>query len=53
MYKQGFCFISQDAIEYVTRFRIDSRTIKRGALIRQFGHLLQLGVGKLGTAFWA
>ena len=32
-------------------FRIDGRTIKRGALIEQFNHLVPLGVGKLAFAF--
>ena len=32
-YKYGFCFAGQDTIESVPRFRIDGRTIKRGALL--------------------
>ena len=32
-------------------FRIDGRTIKRGALIGQLDHLVPLGVGKLAYAF--
>jgi hypothetical protein len=31
-YKYGFCFVGQDVIECVIRFRIDDRTIKWGAL---------------------
>ena len=46
-YKQGFYFADQDAIECIIGFRIDGRTIKRRALIRQFGHLVPLGVGIL------
>ena len=42
-----FCFGDQDTIESVITFRIDDRTIKRGALIRQLDHLVPLGVGKL------
>ena len=30
MYQIGFCFGTQDTIEGVSVFRIDSRTIKRG-----------------------
>ena len=33
-----------DTIESVIIFRIDGRTIKRGALIRQLDHLVPLGV---------
>ena len=40
-----FCFDDQDTIESVITFRIDSRTIKRGALIGQLDHLVPLGVG--------
>ena len=46
-YKWGFCFAGQDAIECVIGFRIDGRTIKSGALIGQFGHLVPLDVGSL------
>jgi hypothetical protein len=45
---ESFCFGDQDTIESVITFRIDDRTIKRGALIGQFDHL---GVGKLAYAF--
>ena len=34
-------------------FRIDGRTIKRGALIGQLDHLVPLGVGLLAFAFKA
>jgi hypothetical protein len=50
-YKQGFCFTSQSAIECVIGFMIDGRTIKREALVGQFGHLVSLGVGKLCIAY--
>ena len=40
-----FCFGDQDTIESVIIFRIDGRTIKRGALIKQLDHLVPLGVG--------
>ena len=30
MYQIGFCFATQDTIEGLSVFRIDSRTIKRG-----------------------
>ena len=40
-----FCFGDQDTIESVITFRIDGRTIKRGALIGQLDHLVPLGVG--------
>jgi hypothetical protein len=46
-----FCFGDQDTIESVITFRIDCRTIKRGALIGQLDHLVPLGVGKLAYAF--
>ena len=46
-----FCFGDQDTIESVMIFRIDGRTIKRGALIEQHDHLVALGVGKLAFAF--
>ena len=46
-----FCFGDQDTIESMTIFRIDGRTIKRGALIGQLDHLVPLGVGKLAYAF--
>ena len=46
-----FCFGDQDTIESVITFMIDGRTIKRGALIEQLGHLVQLGVGKHAYAF--
>ena len=39
-----FCFGDQDTIESVITFRIDGRTIKRGALIGQLDHLVPLGV---------
>jgi hypothetical protein len=32
MYQIGFCFGTQDTIEGVSVFRIDSRTIKKGNL---------------------
>jgi hypothetical protein len=35
----------------VITFRIDGRTIKRGALIGQHDHQVSLGVGKLAYAF--
>ena len=35
----------------VITFRIDDRTIKRGALIGQLDHLVPLGVGKVAYAF--
>jgi hypothetical protein len=35
----------------VITFRIDGRTIKRGALIGQLDNLVALGVGKLLYAF--
>ena len=47
----SFCFGDQDNIESVITFRIDGRTIKMGALIRQLDHLVPLGVGKLAYAF--
>jgi hypothetical protein len=46
-----FYFGDQDTIESVITFRIDHRTIKRGALIRQLDHRVPLGVGKLAYAF--
>ena len=46
-----FSFGYQDNIESVITFRIDDRTIKRGALIRQHDHLVPLGVGKLALHF--
>jgi hypothetical protein len=46
-----FCFGDQDIIESVITFRIDGRTIKREALIRQLDHLVPLGVGKFAFAF--
>ena len=46
-----FCFGDQDTIESVITFRIDGRTIKRGALIGQLDHLVSLGVGKHAYAF--
>ena len=42
-----FYFGDQDTIESVITFRIDGRTIKRGALIGQLDHLVLLGVGIL------
>ena len=48
---ESFCFGNQDTIESVIIFRIDGRTIKRGALIRQLDHLVPLDVGKLAYAF--
>jgi hypothetical protein len=33
IYQIGFCFGDQDTIESVTRFRIDSRTIKAKGLL--------------------
>ena len=47
----SFCFGDQDTIESVITFRIDGRTIKRGALIGQLNHLVPLGVGKLALHF--
>ena len=35
----------------VITFRIDGRTIKRGALIGQLDHIVPLGVGKLALHF--
>ena len=46
-----FCFDDQDTIESVITFRIDGRTIKRGALIGQLDHLVPLGVEKLALHF--
>ena len=46
-----FCFGDQNIIENVITFRIDGRTIKRGALIGQLDHLVPLGVRKLAYAF--
>ena len=40
----SFCFGDQDTIESVIIFRIDGRTIKRGALIRKLDHLVPLDV---------
>ena len=39
---RGFAFASQGAIECIVRFRIDSHTIKRGAL-SVYGYLVSLG----------
>ena len=38
-------FGDQDTIESVITFRIDGRTIKRGALIGQLNYLVPLDVG--------
>ena len=38
-------------MESVITFRIDGRTIKRGALIGQLDHLVPLGVGILALHF--
>ena len=38
-------------MESVITFRIDGRTIKRGALIGQLDQLVSLGVGKHAHAF--
>ena len=46
-----FYFGDRDTIESVITFRIDGRTIKKGALIGQPDHLVPLGVGKLAFAF--
>ena len=46
-----FYFGDQDTIESVITFRIDGRTIKRGALIGHLAHLVPLGVGKIAYAF--
>jgi hypothetical protein len=46
-----FIFGDRDTIENVITFRIDDRTIKRGALIRQLDHLVPLGVGIHAYAF--
>ena len=46
-----FCFGDQDTIESVITFRIDGCTIKRGALIGQFDHLVPLGVEILALHF--
>ena len=51
IYIGSFCFGDQDTIESVIIFRIDGRTIKRGALIGQLDHLVPLGVGKLASHF--
>ena len=47
----AFCFDDQDTIESVITFRIDDRTIKRGALIGQLDHLVPLGVEILALHF--
>ena len=41
MYKIGFVFADEGAIECMTRFMIDSHTIKRGFL-KQCGYLVSL-----------
>ena len=41
----------RDTIESVIILRIDGRTIKRGALIKQLNHLVPLGVGILALHF--
>ena len=46
-----FCFGDQYTIESVITFRIDGRTIKRGALIGQLNHLVPLGVEILALYF--
>ena len=46
-----FVFGDHNTIESVITFRIDGRTIKRGALIGQLDHLVPLGVRKLAYAF--
>ena len=46
-----FCFGDQDTIESMTIFRIDGRTIKREALIRQLDHLVPLCFGILALHF--
>ena len=52
--EQGhFVFGDRDTIESVITFRIDGRTIKRGALIGQLNYLVPLGVAKLACAFQA
>jgi len=48
---ESFCFGNQDTIESVIIFRIDGRTIKRGALIGQLNHLVPLGVEILALHF--
>ena len=46
-----FVFGDQHTLESEITFRIDGRTIKRGALIGQLDHLVPLGVGKHAYAF--
>ena len=46
-----FVFGDQDTIESVITFRIEGRTIKRGALIGQLDHLVPLGVEILALHF--
>ena len=47
----SFYFGDRDTIESVITFRIDDRTIKRGALIGQLDHLVPLGVEILALHF--
>ena len=49
-YQIGFCFGTQDTIEGVSVFRIDSRTIKRGNLWLS-GYRVPLGDMILAYAF--
>jgi len=52
VYEYGhFIFGDRDTMESVITSRIDGRTIKRGALIRQLNHIVPLGVGKLAYVF--
>ena len=46
-----FVFDDRDTTESVITFRINGRTIKRGALIAQLDHLVPLGVGILALHF--
>ena len=46
-----FVFGDQDTLESVIIFRIDGRTIKRGALIGPLDHLVPLGVEILALHF--
>jgi hypothetical protein len=46
-----FCFDDQDTIESMITFRVNGRTIKRGALIGQLDLLVPLGVRKLAYTF--
>jgi hypothetical protein len=50
MYQIGFCFNTQDTIEGMNVFRIDSCTIKRGNL-RLIGYRVPLGEIAIVYAF--